>query len=275
MAWVQVGETDVCYQEAGSGPPLVLLHGMSSCSEAWFQQFEAFADRFRVIAYDSVNHGHSSNSPRDVPEPDRADELEGFLSALGLERPIIAGNSMGALTLLRWAARHPGDALALVPSGAGIAPPRTEQSEEERAALRDRLARMSRPLDESTIFLPFGDSLTDRMREERPVLYDRYFRVRSTATRIEALRHPRPRSSGFPSRDELTELAPKITSPMLVVVGGLDAAVPSAERLHDAVPGSRYHVIEGAPHNVYYEAAEEYNRVVGEFLDGVVSGGAG
>src|SRR4051794_14959283 len=267
MAWVQVGDSDICYQEQGSGPPLVLLHGMSSCSEAWFQQFEALSDRFRVIAYDSVNHGHSSNSPRDVPEPDRADELEGFLAALGLERPIIAGNSMGALTLIRWAARHPGDALALVPSGAGIAPPRSEQTDEERAALRDRMARMSRPLDVETIFLPFGDSLTDKMRAERPVLYDRYFRVRSTATRIEALRHPRPRSSGAPSRDELGSLVPMITSPMLVVVGGLDAAVPSASRLHEAVPGSSYHVIDGAPHNVYYEAADEYNRVVGAFLD--------
>jgi pimeloyl-ACP methyl ester carboxylesterase len=49
----------------------------------------------------------------------------------------------------------------------------------------------------------------------------------------------------------------------------LDAAVPSAERLHAAVPGSSYHVIEGAPHNVYYEAADEYNRVVGGFLDRV------
>src|SRR3954454_21555333 len=271
MAWVQVGSSDICYQEQGSGPPLVLLHGMSSCSEAWFQQFEALSDRFRVIAFDSVNHGHSSNSPRDVPEPDRADELEGFLAALGLERPIIAGNSMGALTLLRWAARHPSDALALVPSGAGLAPPRDSQTEEEREALRARLARMSQPIGESTIFLPFGDSLTERMREERPVLYDRYFRVRSTATRIEALRHPRPRSSGFPSRDELGELVPKITSPMLVVVGGLDAAVPSAERLHSAVPGSSYHVIEGAPHNVYSEAADEYNRVVGVFLDRVVA----
>jgi pimeloyl-ACP methyl ester carboxylesterase len=274
MAWVQVGSSDICYQEQGEGTPLVLLHGMSSCSEAWFQQFEALADRYRVIAYDSVNHGHSSNSPRDEPEPDRADELEGFLAALGIERPIVAGNSMGALTLIRWAARHPDTALALVPSGAGLAPPRGEQTEAERKAMADRLARMGRPLDPETIFLPFGDSLTDRMKEERPVLYDRYFRVRSTATRIEALRHPRPRASGFPSRDDLTDLVPKITSPMLVVVGSLDSAVPSAERLHHAVPGSRYHVIEGAPHNVYYEAADEYNRVVGAFLDEVVGSAA-
>ena len=47
-------------------------------------------------------------------------------------------------------------------------------------------ADASEPIDEGTIFLPFGDSLTEKLREERPVLYDRYFRIRSTATRIEA-----------------------------------------------------------------------------------------
>ena len=123
MGWVQVGSTDVHYVEAGSGTPLVFLHGFGSCAEAWYQQAAAFSARFRVIAYDSVNHGHSSNSPRGEPEPDRADELEGFLDALGIERPVLAGNSIGALTLLRWAVRHPDRSLALVPSGMGVLPP--------------------------------------------------------------------------------------------------------------------------------------------------------
>lgn len=82
MPWVEVHGTDIYYQDEGQGQPLVFLHGNSSCGEAWFQQVAAFRDRFRVIAYDSVNHGHSSNSPRDEEEPDRADELQGFLEAL-------------------------------------------------------------------------------------------------------------------------------------------------------------------------------------------------
>jgi pimeloyl-ACP methyl ester carboxylesterase len=106
-------------------------------------------------------------------------------------------------------------------------------------------------------------------------MYDRYVRIRSTATRIEALRHPRPRSTGSPAMGDLAGLMPAVTSPMLVVVGSLDSAVPSAERLHSLVPGSRYHVIDGAPHNVYFEAAAEYNEVVGAFLDEVVASDGG
>lgn len=260
MPWVEVGGTDIYYQEEGSGQPLVLLHGMSSCGEAWFQQFVHFRDRFRVIAYDSVNHGHSSNSPRDQDEPDRANELEGFLSALGIERPILAGNSMGANTLLRWAARHPADALALVPSGMGVAP-------EGEAAV----AATATPLDNETLFLPTGDALNEGFKKAQLRMYERYLRIRSTATRIEALRHPRkwaPRT--WDERSNLAAGVSGITSPMQVIVGGLDRLVPWCERLHELVPGSRYKVIDGAPHNVYYEAAKEYDATVDAFLKTVV-----
>lgn len=257
MAWLELEHADIHYIEAGSGPPLLFLHGMSSCAEAWWQQFDHFKDRYRCIAYDSVNHGHSSNSPRDQDEPDRADELEAVLQALGIERPILAGNSMGGNTLLRWAARNPSRAAALIPSGMGVAP------EGESAA-----PRQAEPLDLETIFLPFGDSLTEKLKQERPLMYDRYFRIRSTATRIEALRHPR-KMGGFSlqERQHLAENVGKITSPMQVIVGSLDRLVPWCERLHELVPGSRYRTIEGAPHNVYYEAAAEYNATVDAFLE--------
>ena len=76
MPWIELDYADIYYVEEGEGQPLVFLHGMSSCGEAWWQQFAMFRDRFRCIAYDSVNHGHSSNSLRDEDEPGRVDELE-------------------------------------------------------------------------------------------------------------------------------------------------------------------------------------------------------
>ncbi len=260
MPWIEVGETDIYYQEEGAGQPLVFLHGMSSCGEAWWQQFAHFRDRFRCIAYDSVNHGHSSNSPRDADEPDRADELEGFLAAMGIARPILAGNSMGGNTLTRWATRHPGDALALIPSGAGVAGPGQPGA----------LLPAQQPLSPDVLFLPVGDSLTDGFKQAQPRMFERYLRIRSTATRLEALRHPRKATRGLLGDPaELAKGVVGITSPMLIVIGGLDRLVPWAENLHSLVPGSKYEVIAGAPHNVYYEAAKEYNALVDGFLAGV------
>lgn len=260
MPWIEVGNTDIYYVEEGQGQPLVFLHGMSSCGEAWWQQFEHFRDRYRCIAYDSVNHGHSSNSPRGEDEPNRVDELEGFLAAMGIENPILAGNSMGANTIIRWAARHPGDARALIPSGMGVQP--------EGSDIGTR--PLAPPLDNETLFLPIGDSLTDGFKAAQPRMYERYLRIRSTATRLEALRHPRKATRGLLGDPvELAKSIVNVTSPMLVVIGGLDRLVPWAENLHRLVPRSQYRVIEGAPHNVYYEAAKEYNAAVDGFLAGV------
>ena len=262
MPWIEVGETDIYYQEEGAGQPLVFLHGMSSCGEAWWQQFAHFRDRFRCIAYDSVNHGHSSNSPRDADEPDRADELEGFLAAMGISRPILAGNSMGGNTLTRWATRHPGDALALIPSGAGVAGPGQPGA----------LPPAQQPLSPDVLFLPIGDSLTDGFKQAQPRMFERYLRIRSTATRLEALRSPRkPSAKTLAEREGMAEAVTRITSPMCVIVGALDAAVPRCETLHSRVAGSEYHAIPGAPHNVYYEAAEPYNAIVDAFLAKVMA----
>ena len=260
MPWIEAAGTDIYFQEEGSGQPFVFLHGNSSCGEAWWQQFERFRGRFRVIAYDSVNHGHSSNSPRDQEEPDRADELENFLAAMGIQRPILAGNSMGGNTLLRWAARHPGDALALIPSGMGV------PVDAATAA-----PAQPQPLNIETLFVPIGDSLTEGFKSRNPRMYERYLRIRSTATRIEALRHPRKASGRtLAERATLADGVRAITSPMLIVVGELDRLRPGCERLHELVPQSEYRAIGGAPHNVYYEAAAEYNAAVDDFLSRVV-----
>ncbi len=259
MPWIEVNGTDIYYQEDGdrNAQPLVFLHGNSSCGEAWFQQFAHFRDRFRVIAYDSVNHGHSSNSPRDEVEPDRTDELEGFLAAMGIGRPILAGNSMGGGTIVRWAVRHPAAAAALCPSGSGVPPAPANGAPAGPAE--------ARPLDADTLFLPIGDSLTDGFKQSQPRMYERYLRIRSTATRLEALRNPRRRATPI-SREALVEGVRKITSPLIVLVGALDRAVPSARNLNSLVPGSECVEVAGAPHNVYYEAARQYNAALDDFF---------
>jgi pimeloyl-ACP methyl ester carboxylesterase len=58
---------------------------------------------------------------------------------------------------------------------------------------------------------------------------------------------------------------------MLVIVGGVDPLVPNAKRLHGLVPHSRYVEIPGAPHNVYWEAANAWNAAVDDFLAGAAA----
>ncbi len=260
MSWVNVNGIDIHYVEAGEGQPLLFLHGNSSCGEAWFQQFAAFRGRFRCIAYDSVNHGHSANSPRDQDEPDRADELEGFIAALGIERPVIAGNSMGGNTALRWASRHPAEAAGLIISGSGVRP------------AAEAVPAEPKPLDLERLYIPFGQSFTPGFEAQQPDMHQRYYRIRSTATRIEALRHPRrPGAKTVQERSGLIEAVKKITSPMQIITGELDTALDAAKGLHEVRPDAGYVVMQGAPHNAYWEMAKEWNAVASAFLDSVMA----
>ncbi|HEX2851135.1 MAG TPA: alpha/beta hydrolase [Acidimicrobiales bacterium] len=261
MGFVTVNGFDLHYLDEGQGQPVVFIHGFGGCAEGWYQQFEALTPHYRVIAYDSVNHGHSVNTPAGEPEPDRADELEGFLAALGIDRPVLAGNSMGALTLLRWATRHPGDAVALVPSGMGITPP-----DADLAAEAERGRAITAAVPDDVLFLPSEAAFTREFREARAEQYERYVRLRSTATRIEASHRPRRATMRNPSRDELGAAVASITAPMQIVIGDRDWLFAAARHLHELVPASRLHVIDGAPHNAYFERADDYNRVVLDFL---------
>ncbi len=256
MPWIDVNRNDIYYTEAGTGQPIVFLHGFSSCSEAWFQQFALFGNRYHVIAYDSINHGHSANSPRDEDEPDRVDELEGFLVAMNIERPVLIGNSMGAATLLRWATRHPSDAAALVASGMGVMTPDAQ-----------RTAPVREPLPEDKLYAPVGASFTPGFKDEQPLMLERYYRIRSTATRLEALRNLRqPSKKTQGERAELAERVESIKSPMLIIVGELDRLKPAAQRLSELKPEAEYHEIAGGPHNAYWEMPDKWNAPVGDFL---------
>ncbi len=207
-----------------------------------------------------MNHGHSANSPRDADEPDRADELEGFLAALGIQRPILAGNSMGGNTALRWAARHPGDAVALIISGAGV-----------RAAA-ESMPATPKPLDPERLYIPFGDSFTPQFEAQQPDMHARYYRIRSTATRIEALRHPRKASAKtVAERAGMVDAVKKITSPLQIITGDLDTALEAAKGLHAVRPDVGYVQMPGAPHNAYWEMAKEWNAVAAAFLDSVMA----
>jgi 3-oxoadipate enol-lactonase len=258
MPWTQVGSTDMHYEDRGSGTPLVFIHGALSSAETWYRHVDAFKDRYRVLAYDSVNHGLSSNSPRGEPEPDRADELEGFLGASGVERPVLAGQSMGGMTIIRWACRHPNAARALIISGMGIfTEPRRGPSP------------LQQPIGDDVVFLGVAESFTPEFYAAEHMLVDRYIRVRSTAVRLEAQRHPRETTQRNPpwDADALSAGVKAIRSPMLIVVGALDNLRPAAERLHELVPHSRLCVIEGAAHSAHYEKFDDYVRLVSGFLN--------
>ncbi|WP_328390164.1 alpha/beta fold hydrolase [Nocardia sp. NBC_00416] len=89
--------------------PIVLIHGWSCCIEYWHPQINAFADRYRVIAYDQRGHGDSTLGRAPLSDRTLADDLSAVLDATLRpgQKALLAGHSMGGITLQAWAARHP------------------------------------------------------------------------------------------------------------------------------------------------------------------------
>src|SRR5919112_4008412 len=105
----------LAYEVVGSGPPLILLHGLSGSGRWWSRNVPVFSRSFRTYSVDLPGFGQSRNL-RWSRLDDIADQLAGWLGDEGLPRAHIAGHSLGGAVAARLAARHPDriDRLVLV-----------------------------------------------------------------------------------------------------------------------------------------------------------------
>ena len=95
------------YLDAGSGPPVVPLHGFPKISYAWRYQFPVLARRFRVIAPDLRGYGETDKPASGYEKRTMAMDLVALLDQLGLTRIALVGHDRGARVATRFAKDHP------------------------------------------------------------------------------------------------------------------------------------------------------------------------
>jgi len=120
---VRANGTDIYYREAGTGVPLLLLHGgLVSTNPIWDvtpvsfgSHMELFAKHFRVIAPDTRGHGRTVNAGSGpIPYTQLADDIAALIDALGLDTPLVCGFSDGGHIAMIAGLRHPGAVRAIV-----------------------------------------------------------------------------------------------------------------------------------------------------------------
>src|SRR4051812_49845897 len=119
-AWeIDLHGHQVVYRVAGSGPPVVLVHGMVNSSRHWQPVAERLAERYTVIAPDLVGHGDSATPRGDYSLGAHATVIRDLLSALGIERATMVGHSLGGgvAMVFFWQFPERVERLALVSSG--------------------------------------------------------------------------------------------------------------------------------------------------------------
>lgn len=95
------------YEWPGSGPKLVFLHPSAGYGRMWEWTVDALGDRFHVFAADQRGHGFSGRPEGDYSAEEYADDVALFMDAVGIERAVIVGHSLGGRVAQVFAGRYP------------------------------------------------------------------------------------------------------------------------------------------------------------------------
>ncbi len=245
---------------AGSGPPLVLLHGLFASLSSWLGVARRLARDFAVYAVDLRNHGGSFHSP-EFNYPAMAADVAAFLDARGLARVHLVGHSMGGKVAMQFAADFPARLARLVV--VDMAPRRYPPALDtlfdavaglDPAAYTDRAAVVA--------------ALADRV----PCLMTRRFLAKNLVRGPDGRLAWRIGLDGIDANRSgiYAEVAPgeRLPHPMLLVVGGLSDYVTAADgqRMRRLFPNLRIVVVPDAGHFVHVDAPDTFCRVMRDFL---------
>jgi pimeloyl-ACP methyl ester carboxylesterase len=248
----------VSYRTAGSGPALLLLHGIANSSETWERAAALLCERFTVIAPDLLGHGRSATPRGDYSLGAHASGARDVANALGHERVTVVGHSLGGGIAMQFAYQFPErtERLVLVSSG-GL-------GREVHALLRAASlpgADYVLPAITSRHLVGLGrgiGGLLDRVGlapdGDLGVLARGFASLDNPGSRqaflhtVRAVIEPGGQRVGAGAR-----LALAARLPTLIVWGERDAIIPVAHGIaaHEAMPGSRLELLPGGhmPHN--------------------------
>ncbi|MCA1643228.1 MAG: alpha/beta hydrolase [Acidobacteria bacterium] len=251
---------EMAYEEAGSGVPVVLLHGFPFNRSLWREQIEVLKDTHRVVAPDLRGHGETEVATGPATMEEMARDVAALLDELRIERPVVGGLSMGGYVALAFHRLFPRRVRALL-----LADTRAQADTEEGKRAREETAQRALAEGMTAIadaMLPKLLAHTTHMKHPEAVE-----RVREMilATKPEgaaaALR-------GMAERRDQTNYLANILQPTLVVVGSEDQLTPPAdsEVMRREIRGSRLEVFEGAGHVSNVERPAEFNAALTKFL---------
>jgi pimeloyl-ACP methyl ester carboxylesterase len=259
METIEVDGLRITYERAGSGPPLVLLHGyVGDGPTTWRPQLDGLGDDFTLIAWNAPGVGGSSDPPESFGMAGYADALAGFIAALGLGAPHVAGLSFGGALALALYRRHPEVPRTLVLASAyagwgGSLPPELADQR-----LRQALVLADLAPDE------FVGTLLPTMFSEGtdPVA------VEAFGAAMRAFHPTGFRAMARASAENLRDVLPRIDVPTLLLYGAEDVRAPLsvARDLEASIRPSTLVVLPDTGHVANIEAPEAFNRAVRAFL---------
>lgn len=259
----KVRGVEISYDDLGSGPSVVLLHGYPFNRSMWRDQIDELKQHHRVIIPDLRGHGQSEVTSAPATMQNMAGDVASLLETLNISRATIGGLSMGGYVALAFYRLFPLRVRSLI-----LADTCAQSDTEEGKQSREQQAEKA---------------LSEGMEGIADALLPKLLNPETVAKRPEVVRRVRemmvetdPEGAAaalraMAQREDQTSFLSRIIAPTLVIVGSEDAITPVAdsELMHREIGGSRLQIIEGAGHVSNIERPEEFNRALIKFVDDV------
>jgi 3-oxoadipate enol-lactonase len=261
MTVARVREIEMAYDDVGSGPAVVLLHGYPFNRSMWREQAEALSANYRVITPDLRGHGETSVTPDAATMEEMARDVDALLDKLDIRRVALGGLSMGGYVTLAFYRRFPLRVRALI-----LADTRPQSDSTEAQQSREEQAQKILKEGMQSIADDFLKKvLTTATLNEKPETVER---VREMILKTDA-QGAANALRGMAARHDQTDFLEEIFAPTLILVGSEDKLTPptDAELMKREIRGSRLEIIEGASHLSNLERPAEFNRALLDFLD--------
>jgi len=255
---IDVGGFTMSVVVAGSGRPIVFLHGLGWDHTLWGRQIERLSQHYKVVAADTRGHGETDKPPGPYSIEQFTSDWIALLDKLTLSSALIVGFSLGGMIAQCIALRRPDLVGALVLAGTACRVPAVGQ-EHMNARLEAMKARGPRAAAEVAGRSVFSEG----WRNAHPEQFADFIEWRvgqDQAALLEAMR-------AVGEFDVCAEL-PKLKVPILVVTSLGDELMPPQEqgRIAKLVPGAELVTIEAAGHMVSIEKPRQFDAALDDFL---------
>ncbi len=244
--------------EAGSGPAVLLIHGLGWDHSLWNPTLQQFAPRYRMIAADTRGHGGSDKPPGPYDMAMFARDYAALVDSLGLKRLCVVGLSQGGMVAQKLALLRPDlvSALMLISTSCRSAPSLRDNMEARIAAMDKAGPEAAAKIAAESIFSPAwrGANANELAR----------FYAWRAAMPSDPLNAATRALYDF----DLSKDLPRIAVPTLVVAGSEDVLTRPAgmEEIAALIPGAEYRLIPGAGHMIPVEQPAAVAALLSAFL---------
>lgn len=239
-------------KETGSGPDMILIHGIFASKELMNPLYNHFKTTHHVISYDVRGHG-KTDKPKNFSLDTYSDDLKALIEKLNLVKPVVIGLSMGSYIALKTAERYPD--------------------------LLSKIVLLGTRGEGEISLVDTSKNPNIDLKEMGKAIHQRTYAPTTTPEQIAEF-YKGNRSGVTLSDDERKEIyaslahydmisdADKVKIPVMIIVGEYDGINPPEEsvKVHEALATSELEIIPGAGHIAYLEKESEVTEIIDRFI---------